>query len=139
MSAESINKIVEQLTQIPEPDLGAFQEALGAKPSPTKENPKWSMFELDLKHPSFDHADLRLAKSGSAALLSLWTPESNGTSEEDLDLTSWGEPVSIDINPRIPPEGTVAYVYLVNDVRVAVQMTHTSRKLRSLALEWPGG
>lgn len=138
MSAESLSKFVEGLTGISDPDLEAFAQALGGDPAPTRENPKWAMYELELDHPQLERADLRLSKAGSEALLSLWAIKEDPPSEEDLELGKWGQPVSIDINPRIPPEGTVAYVYLVNDVRVAVQMTHTSRRLRSIALEWSG-
>lgn len=138
MGAVSLSNFVEALTGISDPDLETFVEALGGEPSPTGENPKWAMYELDLDHPHLERADLRLAKTGSGALLSLWAANKNPPTEKDLQLDEWGQPISIDINPRIPPEGTVAFVYLVNDVRVSVQMTHTTRKLRSISLEWSG-
>lgn len=138
MRANSLSTYVEDLTKVTDPDLEAFAEALGEQPSPTRENPKWAMYELDLDHPQLERADLRLAKTGTGALLSLWAINKNPPTEKDLELGKWGQPISIDINPRIPPEGTVAFVYLVNDVRVAVQMTHTTRKLRSISLEWSG-
>lgn len=139
MNAESLTELVERLARISDPNLETFQEVLGAQPKPTKENPSWKMYELKLEHPQLARADLRLAQAGRAALLSLWTVEKNPLTEKDLDLNKWGQPVSIDINPRIPPEGTVAFAYLLDEVRVAVQMTHTSRRLRSIALEWSGG
>jgi hypothetical protein len=39
-------------------------------------------------------------------------------------------------NPRIPPEGADSEVYEKNGVQVSAQWTHTSRRLRSLVLEW---
>jgi hypothetical protein len=40
------------------------------------------------------------------------------------------------MNPRIPPEGTDAYIYEVGGVRVTFQFTHNSRGLCVVAMEW---
>lgn len=136
MSAESIIKLVEKLSQISAPKVADFAELLGVEPERSRENPSWNMYQAKLAETGLERADLRLAKSDGRAHLSLWPQDSAQISEQDLGLSRWGQPVSIDINPRIPPEGTVAFVYDLNHTRVAVQMTHTSRQLRSIALEW---
>lgn len=136
MSAEAIIELIEKLSQISDPQLTDFAQLLGAEPVPSRENPSWNMYQAKLDDSGLERADLRLAKTGGQAHLSLWPSDSAQILQQDLGLDRWGQPVSIDINPRIPPEGTVAFVYDLNHTRVAFQMTHTSRQLRSIALEW---
>lgn len=54
----------------------------------------------------------------------------------DIEHDQWGQLEGMDINPRIPPEGTDAYIYDVRGVKLSFQFLHHSRTLRSIALEW---
>ena len=53
-------------------------------------------------------------------------------------LKQWGQAVNVDINPQIPPEGTDAYTYAVNGARLSFQLTHVTRRLRTVTIEWGG-
>jgi hypothetical protein len=135
MSDETINPLVSQLTS-GTLDVARLQAALATTFRQTDENPYWTFYEFDLSDSSFARGEFRQGKEAGRALLSLWAREASPVLEEALNLNQWGEVTNIDINPRIPPEGTDAYSYNVNGVKVSFQFTHASRKLRSVALEW---
>lgn len=136
MSAESPTKLVERLTAVSEPELADFEQALGGEAEAGKKNPNWQMFDFELEQGAFERADLRLVTNGQRVRLILWTPEDSALAEGELELAGWGEPRSITVNPDIPPEGTMTYFFDVNDVKVSVQLTRDSRRLRSMILEW---
>lgn len=136
MAAEAPTKLVERLAAVAELGLAAFEEVLETKGQAGKESPSWQIFEFDLEQGVFERADLRLALDGDRALLILHSGDPSKLSEGDLELGPWGELSSIRVNPDIPPEGTMTYIYHLEDVKVSVQLTHSSRGLRSMALEW---
>lgn len=136
MSEAAIHQILESLTGLETPEAARFEELLGMSLTPVQENPSWSFFRFDLEDAPFPGGELRLSKSGDRALLILTPAEKPGIFEKDLNLAAWGEPIGIDVNPRIPPEGTDAYIYDVEGVKLSLQWTHATRRLRTVALEW---
>jgi hypothetical protein len=136
MSAEAVNQLVGDLARLDPPAVAPVEALLGARLQQTDENPFWTFYQFELPGGPFARGELRLSKAGPHALLGLWPRDDVALTEADLDLGRWGAVLNIDINPRIPPEGTDAYIYPANGARVAFQLTHTSRRLRSVALEW---
>ncbi len=136
MNEQTVNQVVEQLTGNKALETARFEALLATPLKKTNENPYWTFYEFELPSGPFAGGELRLGKTPGQALLSLMARETSPLKESDLDLTRWGEVRGIDVNPRIPPEGTDAYSYTVNGVKVSFQFTHHSRQLRSLALEW---
>lgn len=138
MSNETINPLVGQLTSSA-PDVTQLQEVLATTFRPTDANPYWTFYEFELKDGAFARGEFRLGKEQAGqALLSLWAREDAPVVGDTLNLRQWGEVTSFSANPRIPPEGADAYTYDVNNVKVSFQFMHTSRKLRSVSLEWGG-
>jgi hypothetical protein len=136
MTKQPINRLVEALVQPGSLEIPRFEEALQAKFTQTKKNDYWTFNEFKLSSGPFDHGEFRLSHDGSKALLGLWPEAAKAPSEKDLDLTHWGPISSIDVNPHIRPEGVDAYIFDVRGVRVSFQFMHSSRRLRSVALEW---
>ncbi len=136
MSEQAVNRIVGQLARIGALEVARFEELLATVFKRTIENPYWTGYEFELPNGPFARGEFRLDKAGDKALLSLWPRDELALAESDLDLSQWGEVRGIDVNPRIPPEGTDAYIYDVLGVQVSFQLTHHSRRLRSVALEW---
>jgi len=136
MTKQSINKVVDGLVRMGSLEVPRIEEALQAKLTQTKQNDFWTFYEFKLSKGPFDHGEFRLSHDGSKALLSLWPEAAKAPTEKDLDLTQWGPIGSIDVNPHIRPEGTDAYIFDVQGVRVSFQLMHSSRRLRSVALEW---
>lgn len=134
MSAETVTQVVEQLTQRGTLEKGQVETALATTFWETDEGPNWKYYEFTLPQGPFVEGELRLNKEGTQTLLSLVPREM--VVEADLNLKQWGELVNIDVNPRIPPEGTDAYTYAVKGLKVSFQFTHNSRQLRAVALEW---
>jgi len=136
MSDQTLYKFLANLTAVGTPEAAKYAELLGTTLIPVQENLSWSFFRFDLHDGLFPGGELRVSKSGGRALLILTPAEEPGVFEKDLDLSEWGEPIGIDVNPRIPPEGTDAYIYDVQGVKLSFQWTHNSRRLRNVVLEW---
>ena len=136
MSDSQVNELVDQLVHGGAPSVARVEEILDTTLAPTQENPKWKMYSFELKNGAFKGGEFRHSKEGQRALLILSPREELGLNQRELDLKPWGEVRNIDINPRIPPEGTDAYVYEVDGARLSFQFTHNSRKLRTVAMEW---
>lgn len=138
MTAPTINEIVGRLARIGALEVAGFEKLLATTFKQGESNPYWSFYEFELQGGPFARGEFRLSKEGNKALLSLWPRDELALSEKGIDLGSWGQVRNIDVNPRIPPEGTDAYIYEAQGVRVSFQFTHNSRRLRSVALEWGG-
>lgn len=134
MSAETLTRILKDLTQARPNELHRVESVLAAAFQQTKTNPHWTFYQCAIPTGPFASGEFRLNKAGDQALLSLEPREA--VQEADLDLDQWGEVVNIDVNPRIPPEGTDAYTYNVQGVQVSFQLLHHSRRLRTVALAW---
>jgi len=136
MTEDRMTNLIEGLLGTESLDLGAFEAAIGTALKKTDENPSWAFYEFDFTDQPFARGELRLAKAKPAALLSLWPDDSELIARDKLDLDRWGEVINIDVNPRIEPEGTVAYVYEVEGARLSFQFNYASETLRSVAIAW---
>ena len=136
MTKQSINQVVDALVGLDSLEIPRVEKALQAKLTESNKNDFWTFYEFTLSKGPFTHGEFRRNHDGTKALLSLTTEPAKAPTEEDLDLTRWGPVSGIDVNPRIRPEGTDAYIFDGQGVRVSFQLLHTSRRLRSVALEW---
>jgi len=136
MTRQSINQVVDGLVRMDSLEVPRIEEALQAKLTQTNKNDYWTFYEFKLSNSPFALGEFRLSNDGSKALLSLRTEPAQAPTEKDLDLARWGPISGIDVNPHIRPEGTDAYIFDVQGVRVSFQLLHSSRRLRSIALEW---
>ena len=86
----------------------------------------------------FTDADLRVNRSSGLMFLVLKVRNDAGVDLDHVKLTRYGiHPVSVENNPRIPPEGTMSYLYDVHGVRIAFQFTALSKLLKVVSFEWP--
>jgi hypothetical protein len=135
MSGNRINQLVSEVVRAGL-DPAGLQSLLSATFVKSDENPHWTFYTFELNEGPFAGGEFRQNKAGGRALLSLVAREASPVAERDLDLRRWGPVRSVDLNPRIKPEGADAYIYDIDAVKVSFQFTHTSRRLRGLALEW---
>ena len=136
MSANTVNQLVDRLTQPGPLTAEHFAALLGATWRLGETNPFWRTYSADLAGGQFARAELRLHTSNNAALLILEPRNPPGLTEADVNAAALGERLGMRPNPRIPPEGIVSEYFRKEGVRVTVQWTTTSRRLRSLVLEW---
>lgn len=136
MSSDDAMALIKSLLDVPTLDLSGFESVLGTPLSKTDENPSWAFYQFTPKDESLARSDIRIAKNKPAALVSLWFKEGEELAQDDFSLSEWGEPIDIDINPDLGPEGTFAYVYQAGQARLSFQFTYTTRRLRSVAVEW---
>jgi hypothetical protein len=136
MSVQTVNDLVRGLADIKPPDLARFGAALGAQFKQSDENEFWAFHQADLAGGPFASAEARLGKDGRRALVILTPREDAAVTEEELDLSGWGELKNLLANPRMPPEGSTTYVYDANGVKVSFEFMHTSERLLGVYLEW---
>ncbi len=136
MSTQAVDQFVQAIVSAGAPTLAGLEKLLGTAPKPTQENPHWKCYEFELPGSPFQGGELRLNTAGDRALLSLMPRAQAPVAESDLDFKLWGPIQNLDINPQIPPEGTDAYIYVVQGARLSFQFTHVSRRLRTVTVEW---
>ncbi|MDQ7780458.1 MAG: hypothetical protein RDV41_12250 [Planctomycetota bacterium] len=135
-----IGAMVAEIAALSAPSVESLGPILGAKLVKTKENRYFEFFELRGMKAPFGVCELRLSKdTPGKALLVLNVAEDQVVDERDLSLDRYGAPARIDVNPDIPPEGTVAREFSIGSARVSFQMTANSGKLRLIAVEWGAG
>jgi hypothetical protein len=127
--------LVVRLAALPSPDADRVGTELGARFTGAGGNPHWAFHRAAPAAGPFAAAELRIERAGPRRLLVLESPRSSA-SPVDLGLAGRTD-VRLDVNPNIPPEGTVAYTVAVNGVSVAFQFTARSHRLRALSLHWP--
>jgi hypothetical protein len=135
MSDNTVNQLVSDVVRAGL-DPAGLQSLLSTTFVKSDENPHWTFYTFELKDGPFEGGEFRQNKAGGRALLSLTARAAAPVAERELDLRRWGPVRSINLNPRIKPEGADAYIYNVDGVKVSFQFTHLSRRLRGLALEW---
>ena len=136
MSGQQMDELVKTVISAGLPSVAGLEKLLGTQLKPTQENPFWKFYAFELSGGPFQRGELRLSLAGDRALLSLSPRDSAPLTETDLNLRQWGPAVNVDINPQIPPEGTDAYTYRLNGMRLSFQFTHVSRRLRTVTAEW---
>jgi hypothetical protein len=85
----------------------------------------------------FERADLRLNAKTGLAFLVLFARKKPPVVQSQVDMHPYGPLRSLEPNPMIPPEGTVAYRYEVRGARVAFEFTSKGKVLICVSVEWP--
>src|SRR5690606_34683180 len=106
MSTETVNTLVDRLTQPGALTVERFAELLGASLTPQEINPFWRTYVFELAGGPFARGEVRLHTSEPAALLILEPRDPPGLGPEDVDRAALGERTGMRPDPRIPPEGT---------------------------------
>lgn len=136
MSGQAVREMVSALVGIEFGEPEQLAATLGGSLELTDENEHWSFYAVDLPVGPFVRGDYRVSRAGDRALLSLTPRSGEALSESQLDFTAWGELQNIDVNPRIPPEGTDTLIFETEGVQLRLQFTHQSRQLRTLSMRW---
>jgi len=137
MTSDTVNQLIMRLLPAAPFSAEHFAALLGVPLRPGAANPAWQGYTFALPAGPFAGGELRVNTGGDGALLILETRQPPGLSLADVDRAAWGPRRSVRPNPDLPPEGTVTETYQTDGAQVAVQWTLISRRLVSLALEWP--
>jgi len=135
--ADELDKLIRLLGTITELQPDRFGQTLGGTFKPTHDNRWWRFFTAELNDDLFTHAELRLHQDGDRALLHLSTPRLPAPIDEALGLERLGEPMSVEVNSELPPEGVLTYVFDLAPVQVSLQFGRRSRELQALIVQWP--
>jgi hypothetical protein len=136
MSEETVREIIDQLVGLTSRDPEDLERIFSTRLVSSDDNPYSQIYDFEIPEGPFERGDLRQSVDEDKGHISLWARHELGLTKDDLDLQGWGEVENIKINPRIQPEGVDSFIYSVDEVKVTVQLTHQSRKLRSIALDW---
>jgi hypothetical protein len=136
MSTNRVNQIVDRLVEPGPLTAERFATLLGVPLTAGEVNPSWETYTFKLAGGPFAGGELRLNTAADGALLILEPREPPGLGEADVDRATLGARLGARPNPHIPPEGVDTEHFQRGAAKVAVQWTHTSRRLRSLVLNW---
>lgn len=130
-------ELVTRVTDLAAPNAQAIGVTLRCNVRMTDDDEYMMEYALSFESGRFSEGEFRVAKmKPGSALLSLVPQPNTPIVEAELSFDEFGPLVAMSPNPRIPPEGTSAYIYRVNDVNVSFQFHRTSRTLRTLAFDW---
>lgn len=135
-SSQELDKLIRLLSTTSELEAKRFEQLLGASFKPTTENRWWRFFAAEIGAGLFSHAELRLHQDGDRALLHLSTPRLPAPTDSELQLDRLGEPASVEVNPDLPPDGVLTYVFCLEALQVSLQFTRRARELQALILQW---
>ena len=134
--SQELDKLIRLLATASELEARRFEQLLGVSFKPTTENRWWRFFSAEVDDGLFSHAELRLHQDGDRALLHLSTPRLPAPTDAQLQLERLGEPASVEVNPDLPPEGVLTYVFCLETLQVSLQFTRRARELQALILQW---
>lgn len=137
MTGDTAAQLIARLAHSGSPDAERLAALLGTTLRLSGENADWVFHSFELDTGPFVAGVLRLSAAGDAALLSLSPRDPPGLTEGDLDAKAWGPRRDAAPLPRLSAEGADRLTYRLDGVIMAVLLTHTSRSLLNLALEWP--
>lgn len=129
-------ELAEQISQNTVIDRAHFERLLGTTFHKSEENSMWVFYEFSLDNSPFETGRLGMSRGKTQAFLTLSPSVEAPLTQTELSDHPWGEPDSEEINPSIPPEGTVSYIYKKPGVDIALEFTTSSRVLRTLGFEW---
>ena len=136
MSTETVNQLVDRLTQAGPLTTERFAALLGAPLKPGEANPFWRTYTFELAEGPFARGEARLNTTGDGALLILEPRDPPGLGQADVDRAALGPRLGMRPNLRVPPEGIETEYFQKDSVQVATQWTRNSHRLRNLVLKW---
>lgn len=125
-----------QILALPKVSVGDISRVLGVTFRKDRENPHWEFYESDRTGP-FEEVLLNLAKPGPGWHVFVHYLEPWAPCENELDLDRYGIVKDIELNPRIPPEGTRTISYDYQGVYISFQFTTITKRLRAISIRQP--
>lgn len=128
----SVAETVENIVAIAPPTQAAVSAALNISLVEKARSPYWVEYGGG---PSEDLLTVRLTigRTNANWLLFIQYDPLKAPLQASVDLHPYGPVTNIDVNPRIPPEGTQSYCYRYHNLDVAFEFTAQTRRLRSLS------
>lgn len=136
MSAQEVHELVDRISRMTSVSAQSLSGVLGVSLLQRRQTQSWAFFEFALQSGPLAHGELKVRRQGTEALIVLDVRESEPLTYDDLSLARYGEPVSMRLNPAIPPEGANAYGYDVRGVHVYFEFRSVSNRLRTVSFEW---
>jgi hypothetical protein len=136
MSKANLQEVISQLVGLQTRDPEELETLFATQLVASDDNPYTRIFDFEIAQGPFERGDLRHSADDKQGHISLWPRQNLELTEADLEFLDWGQVVDIKINPQIQPEGVDSYVFDMDNIQLTVQLTHKSRILRSVAIDW---
>jgi hypothetical protein len=124
---------IDCIVGLPMINVAEVGKALGIRLLKERENPYWEFYEAGAGS-GFERVYFNLSKQGPNWLLAWDYPLSHQPLESELDLSRYGAVKNIEVNPRIPPEGTLTHEFLYAALKVKVVFSAAKHRLRGAGL-----
>lgn len=131
----NIRALVERVVGLERNRLEDFERLLQVRFDKVDPASDREFYEARVSSGVFTAADLRFRRESAWAFLVLDEPAVE-VFQSQIDCDAFGPMINYNINPEIPPEGTVAPYYTVRGVQIAIQFTYSTRRLRLISFEW---
>jgi hypothetical protein len=131
-----VTDLLLALAAIDPPNEPGIGRALGVPLVFEAESNSYISYRAAFESGPFSTAEVRVNFNEPTGVLSLWPNPEVPVHEDDVDRTPFGEELSIETNPRIPPEGTVTYVHRIGHAKLNFQFRYASRTLYSVSIVW---
>jgi hypothetical protein len=129
---------IDGLLSLGQPTPNDVSDVLGVPLLKAETSPYWDAYEGG-PAGSFFNVCLKIGRADATWLLFLQYEPSRAPQRDALDLRPYGPVVDVEVNPRIPPEGTQSFKYEYRGVSVFFEFTAVTQRLRSISLEYGEG
>jgi hypothetical protein len=129
---------IDWLVSLGKPTPKDVSAALGVPLLKGDTSPYWDAYEGG-PAGAFLNVCLKIGRADGTWLLFLQYEPSRAPQRDALDLRPYGPVVDVEVNPRIPPEGTQSFKFEYRGVSVFFEFTAVTQRLRSISLEHERG
>jgi hypothetical protein len=128
-----VHKSIDRIVSLATPTPAGVSAVLGISLSSGESSPYWDAFTSG---PTGEllAVSLKIGRDGSWLLFFHYDPIF-APQKDALDLSKYGPVVEVDVNPRIPPEGTESFKYNYCGSSLFFEFTTKTHRLRSVSIE----
>jgi hypothetical protein len=128
-----LHRSIDRIVSLATPTPGGVSAVLGISLSKSESSPYWDAFTSG-PTGELQAASLKIGRDGSW-LLFLHYDSTSAPQKDALDPSKYGPVVEVDVNPRIPPEGTESFKYNYCGASLFFEFTAKTHRLRSVSIE----
>lgn len=131
-----MNDLVLALARVDAPNEPAFRRVLGVDLVLAEEYRAFVQYRATLAQGPFIEVEIRINKTDPTGVVSLTPRPERPIRARDVDLTAFGQLANLDVNPHVPPEGSITHVFSVGRANVMFEFTAHTDILLSVSLAW---
>lgn len=135
MTAAILEKHLRALLRITAPSAVALGMIIGCRFDCRDDDRHLTFLESSEPNAPYSRAEIKIDLNKGSTMLILDIDLEIGLLKSQLDLRL-PSPFSLEVNPDVPPEGTVSEIYDLGRIELSLIFTAESHRLRSLVITW---